>query len=102
MNHQQIGAYLLNKWNFQSLLSDAVLHHYNPVGAKEGKVITSLVHLADFMTQSLNVGNFVCDNLLKLDKSIIKTLNLGDEYFLEKFISSYADLFIHHSKIVRI
>lgn len=102
MNHQEIGAYLLNKWNLPSILSEAVLHHHNPSESLDGKQLASLIHLADYMTQKLQIGNFVFDENITLDKSIVNTLNLGDEYYLEKFINSYSELFIHHSKIVRL
>ncbi len=102
MDHQEIGAYLLTKWNLPTIIAEAVLNHHNPGNATEAKQIAALVHLADYMTQKLQIGNFICDEALSLDKSIINTLNIGDEYYLEKFINSYSELFIHHSKIVRL
>jgi len=93
LTHMEVGKLLAEKWNLPPSLSDCLLYHHNPGAAEINKQLASIVHLADYMTQKLETGNFVWDNDYKLDSSIIQTLNLGDEAYLERFIMSYEKLF---------
>lgn len=91
--HQEIGKFLIQKWNLPPSLGDAILHHHTPSEAEDEKILASLVHLADLMTQRFSIGNFDWDNNLSLDLNVIDILNLGDELYLENFINSYEPLF---------
>jgi HD-like signal output (HDOD) protein len=91
--HEDIGEFLLQKWNFPPYISEAVLYHHTPSLAEKGKVLASLVHLADYMTQRLGIGNFEWDNDYVFDDKIIDILGFGSFEYLEKFISSYEGLF---------
>ncbi len=93
ITHQEIGEFLADRWNLPSNLSDAIAHHHQPSLSKENKTLTSIIHLADYMTQSLSIGHFEWDNKIELDKNIISILNLGDENYLNNFIASYEKLF---------
>jgi putative nucleotidyltransferase with HDIG domain len=93
ITHQEIGEYLSNRWNLPAALSDAIAHHHQPSLSTENKTLTSIVHLADYMTQCLSIGHFDWDNNTQLDKEIISILNLGDENYLNNFIASYEKLF---------
>lgn len=93
LTHQEIGEFLAERWNLPSVLADAIANHHQPSQSKENKTLTSIVHLADYMTQSLSIGRFDWDNKIELDKEIISILNLGDENYLNNFIASYDKLF---------
>ncbi|QQS35498.1 MAG: HDOD domain-containing protein [Ignavibacteriales bacterium] len=93
LTHQEIGEFLADRWNLPSVLGDAIAHHHTPSQSKENKTLTSIIHLADYMTQRLNIGHFEWDNKIALDKEIISILNLGDENYLNNFIASYEKLF---------
>ncbi|MGE5498141.1 MAG: hypothetical protein ACM3Q2_08730, partial [Syntrophothermus sp.] len=54
----------------------------------------SVVHLADYMTQKLQIANVYWDKDMELDPAIIDTLQLGSMENLEKFILEYKDLFV--------
>ncbi len=70
-DHQTIGRFLAEKWNLPSQHCSTIENHHNPSNAEENKVMASVVHLADYMTQALNIGNFYWDNNYQLDESII-------------------------------
>lgn len=93
ITHQDIGRYLIDRWNLPVSIADVILHHHQPSLAKSNRELTALVHLADNMTRQLMIGDFSWDESTKLDPEIIKILRLGDEEYLENFIYSYKELF---------
>ena len=93
LSHCELGQILSDKWNLPQFLGDTILHHHDPFKSEENKILASIVHLADYMTQKLMIGNFDWDTNLQLDANVLETLHLGDEEYLEKFIQSYEPLF---------
>ncbi|MBI9073175.1 MAG: HDOD domain-containing protein [Melioribacteraceae bacterium] len=93
INHQEIGAYLLEQWNLPSNLSKVVEMHHNPSSEQNFSKFVSLTHLADYMTNKLKTGEFEWDKDLAIDNRIIDTLNMGDTEYLENFIMSYEQIF---------
>jgi HD-like signal output (HDOD) protein len=91
--HSEIARSLVERWNLPSLLSDVVLFHHKPSEQEGDNRLTAIVHLADYMTMKLGVGDFSWDKDFKFDKEVIEILNLGDENYLEDFIESYRGLF---------
>jgi HD-like signal output (HDOD) protein len=100
--HQDIAEFLLEKWNFPPYISEAILYHHKPSATPEKKVLASLIHLADYMTQRLMVGNFDWDNNYVFDESVIDILGFGNLDYLEKFVLSYEDLFKSHLESLNI
>jgi len=93
LSHQEIGKFLAEPWNLPPSLCDTILVHQKPSKASENKILASIVHLADYMYQKLEIGNFYWDEKLELDESILSTLQFRDNYELETFIMRYKDLF---------
>lgn len=93
ITHQEIGRYLIDRWNLPVSIADVISYHHNPSLAKTNRELTALIHLADNMTRQLMIGDFSWDESTKLDPEIINILRLGDEEYLENFIYSYKELF---------
>ena len=93
ITHQEIGKYLVDKWNLPVSIADVLYHHHKPSSAEKNRELTALVHLADNMTRKLMIGDFQWDQSSVLDLEIIEILRLGDEEYLENFIYSYKELF---------
>jgi HD-like signal output (HDOD) protein len=93
LTHQEIGKFLAEKWNLPVLLCDALLFHHTPSKTNENKVLTSIVHLADYMTQKLNVASVYWDQGIELDMEIIDILHFNSVENLDKFVNDYKDLF---------
>lgn len=91
--HQEIGFFLADKWNLPKPIAESILYHHFPSKCNEFKTLTSIVHLGDYMTQTLETGKFDWDSTIELDKSVLETLNLGDEKYLNEFINSYREIF---------
>jgi len=89
LTHEDIGYYLAQRWNLPLTLADAILTHEHPEQSSQNKILSSVIHLADYMTSRLGVGEFNWDKNYQLEANTIKTLNLGDDQYLEKFIQSY-------------
>lgn len=102
LTHQEVGRFLAEKWNLPALLCDVLHYHHIPGKAVEHKVISSIVHLADYMTQKLQVGYFYYDNGMNFDRSILETLQFSSEEELDKFIMEYRDLFIQTANSIRL
>ncbi|QQS35499.1 MAG: HDOD domain-containing protein [Ignavibacteriales bacterium] len=101
MNHQQIGNFLMERWNFPSTLSQAVLNHHTPTENSSNVILPSLIHLADLMTKTLRVGNFKWDDHLVMDVDAIKALGFHFEDDVEKFIARYNELFTNQLEAIR-
>ncbi len=93
ITHQDIGRFLVDRWNLPVSISDVISFHHNPSLAENNRELIALVHLADYMTKQLKIGDFTWDDGSELDKEVIEILRLGDEEYLENFIYSYKELF---------
>lgn len=91
--HQDIGRFLAEKWNLPGHLCSAIQKHHTPSGAEEDDVLTSLIHVADYMTQKLDVGNFYLDNNYQVDEAALKNLKFESREKLDEFLEKYRELF---------
>lgn len=93
IGHTEMGQILSDKWNLPKILGETIIHHHMPSESEDNKILTSIVHLADYMTQRLQLGGFSWDENMELDTNILQILNLGDAIYLDRFIQSYESLF---------
>jgi len=93
LTHQEVGQLLANRWNLPESLGETIANHHNPSALEENRVLASIVHLADYMTQRLGIGCFYWDDNIQLDENIIEILKFGNESNLNKFIDSHEELF---------
>ena len=96
--HAEIGNFLADKWNLPETICDSIKHHHIPHLADSDKKLTSIVHLADYMTQKLGIGNFYWDGDLKLDEHILEILGIESSEKLNEFVESYKSLFEEEAK----
>lgn len=102
ITHQEVGKFLMDKWNLPLALSDVIDNHHKPSQAQEDVVdLASLVHLADYMTDRLGIGNFDWDEGMELDESVLTTLKLGDTEYLNNFVESYRELFENQIETIK-
>lgn len=91
--HAEVAEYLLERWNFPPYIIEAVVNHHHPSRAEKNPVLASLIHLVDYMTYKLGIGNFTWDTGYEFDENIIDILGFGNINYLEEFILSYEELF---------
>lgn len=102
LTHQEVGKYLIDRWNLPIAIADVINFHHKPSEAENNRELTALVHLADFMTTRLMIGDFNWDSSSVLDPEIIEILRLGDTEYLENFIFSYRELFQEQIELINL
>ena len=102
MTHQGIGKFLGSKWNLPSNLCEAIEFHHTPSESTENKVLTAIVHLADYMTCFYHNDMFNWDRNYDLDKSILETLKFKSEADFEEFVTKYNKLFVEELGTFRV
>ncbi|MDH7604761.1 MAG: HDOD domain-containing protein [Melioribacter sp.] len=95
-DHGDIAEFMLERWNFPPHITDAIVHHHRPSLAEKNPVLASLIHLVDYMTYKLGIGNFTWDTGYEFDENIIDILGFGNHEYLEEFILSYEELLKKH------
>ncbi len=100
--HNEIGKFLAEKWNLPQSHCNTIENHHKPHSAKENVVLASVVHLADYMTQKLNIGAFYWDKDIELDETVIETLKFDNREKLEEFIEGYKELFEREAESLQI
>ncbi len=102
ITHQEVGRYLVDRWNLPLSIADVISYHHKPSLAENNRELTALVHLADHMTKQLMIGDFSWDSTSSIDPEVIEILRLGDEEYLENFIYSYKELFVDQIEAIKI
>jgi len=93
VTHEDIGHFLITKWNLPSNLAEVMKFHHKPSNFDRDNVTLNIVHLADMMTKLFDIGNFVWDMGAELDDSILQVLNFSDKEELDEFIEEYFQIF---------
>ncbi len=101
MTHQQVGHYLIEKWNFPVPLCDAILNHHNPENTVNNKALTSIIHFADYMTQKLNIGNVYWDDNIQLNIEELGILEINNMEEADNIISNYENLYKNQHDSIR-
>ncbi|PKL83979.1 MAG: histidine kinase [Ignavibacteriae bacterium HGW-Ignavibacteriae-3] len=91
LDHQAIGEMLLKNWNIPELICGIVKSHHTPNQSANAPVLSSVVHLADYMTQKLQMGDLKWDASIDLDEHVFANLHIKDLSELGKFIDSYKE-----------
>ena len=55
-DHAEIGAWLLQRWNFPEAISTAVLFHHHPEKAPQHRDLTSVIHISDMLCEMWGIG----------------------------------------------
>jgi HD-like signal output (HDOD) protein len=102
LTHREIGKFLAEKWNLPPALVDTVLNHETPDNATENRILTAVVHLADYMTNKLGIGDFEWDKDLQIQPSVLEIFKIQDEVQFDKFIEDYRDIFVKQYESLKI
>ena len=55
-DHSRIGMWLADEWRFPANLTEPIVYHHTPSLAKEARIQTAIVHLADILIRAKNFG----------------------------------------------
>lgn len=101
MTHEQIGFFLLDRWNFPREISDPILSHHNPDESNSCPVLGAVVNMADYITNRLKLTTAPWDNDVTLAHYTQTKFNLERELDVERFIDGYKDIFWNQIEFVR-
>jgi len=93
ISHQEIGRFLAEKWSLPKVLCDTLNFHHKPLSAVENKNFVSVIHLVDYMTHKLGVGDFYWDKDLELDLGVMDILNFHSVEAVDNFVMNYEEMF---------
>ncbi|MBU0474943.1 MAG: HDOD domain-containing protein [Bacteroidetes bacterium] len=93
VTHEDIGHFLVSKWNLPSNLAEVLGYHHNPKKLGKKNVTLNIVYLADSMTRIFDIGNFIWDASVEYGENILDCIDLIDQAQLEKFIEEYYEVF---------
>jgi HD-like signal output (HDOD) protein len=101
MTHEQVGYFLLDRWNFPKEISDPILAHHAPDANSSNPVLSAVVNLADYITNKLKLTSAPWDNDVTLSPFAMQKFNLERELDVERFIDGYKDIFWNQIEFVR-
>jgi putative nucleotidyltransferase with HDIG domain len=56
ITHAEVGRILADKWALPPDLENAIVWHHEPQHAETGKELTAIIHLADVLSHTVDVG----------------------------------------------
>ncbi|MBI9075982.1 MAG: HDOD domain-containing protein [Desulfatibacillum sp.] len=77
ITHTEAGRRLAEAWELPNVLQAAICYHHNPMEAKKGKVMASLVCVAEVLMSRFNTGLELENMCTKELGPAMKTLGLG-------------------------
>ncbi len=101
-SHPLVGKLLAEKWNLPPKLVSVILHHHQPSEAGRFVLEAAIVHLADILCRSLNIGYGGDNKMPALDKTAWDSLRINSqaiELMLAEINKEFEDisLFITYS-----
>lgn len=76
VTHQEIGAFLTERWNLPQNLQNAVKFHHSPLPTRDHYTMTAIVHCADIFVRSLDFGNGGDDKIPAMSENVWKSFGL--------------------------
>ena len=89
--HPEVGAALLERWNFPATLVEAVRYHHHPASATLDPTLSHLSHLADALTMTLGVGLGGDGLAYHLDENSVVALGLDQPGRMEILLAQLAE-----------
>ena len=74
--HPEVGKLLAERWNMPPKLVSVLLHHHQPSTAGRFAFEAAIVHLADILCRSLNIGYAGDNKMPPLDKAAWDSLRI--------------------------
>ena len=101
LTHTDVAEKVLEMWELPKIIVDSVAFHHSPSNAESDKVLTSVVHLADYIAQEHSDAKCIWDNEIVLDESIIDILQFSNKNSLDEFTQSYSEFINEQIQSIR-
>ena len=86
----------MKKWKLPKIIQETTQFHHRPLSAPTHKEEASIVHLADYIAQSSQLGSSGEVQAGKLDQRVLKFLELPDKilpWIAEKTKQSFEEVY---------
>ena len=77
-SHEDIGSWLLERWNFPVQLVEAVNFHHHPGRAEINSTLTSLLYYTEYLTMKTELSQYNCEKNLSFSPDYLPFINLKD------------------------
>lgn len=74
INHAEVGALLINRWNLPEVISSVILHHHQPSKANQAVFVAHVINVADTIAEAHGYGISLKIDDGYLEDEEIKTL----------------------------
>jgi putative nucleotidyltransferase with HDIG domain len=91
MTHSQVGNFLVDRWNFPEAICEGILNHHDPDISNNSQDLSAIIHLADYITQVLEIGSFPWDNNLIFTDNSKLHFGFNNDEELFRYIDNFKD-----------
>ncbi|MFH1761417.1 MAG: HDOD domain-containing protein [bacterium] len=92
VSHQDVGGWLIEKWNLPGDLHSCVRNHHYPTVSRNYFTITALTHLADIFARTLGLGSGGDNRMPGMDTKAWDMLNPNDKFLEKQFSESEQEV----------
>ena len=78
IDHQEIGALLLQEWNIPEPIVEAVRWHHEPSAYEGDRLVVDLIHVAEMLTWETDIGAGAEGENYRIDDQAAQRLELDD------------------------
>ncbi len=89
--HSEVGAMLMEKWNFPNALVDAIRYHHNSEAAETDVALARIVQMADAVSMTMGLGLGADGLCYNLPKGILDKLGISDDEAYQEVIIYVAE-----------
>lgn len=82
-SHAQLGSSLLEKWGLQKFFKEAINYHHDPKMAKKFYTETAILHVADYIAMSNQIGSSGESQSVYLNPHVLDKLSITKIYIQE-------------------
>ncbi len=90
--HSEIGSHLAEKWNFPNHLVDSIHNHHTPQNARVSPLLTSIIHVADYVANLVGEPFLLIEESESIDDSVVEVLKLPDKTYLDDIVRNYCEV----------
>jgi len=94
LTHNEVGAWLAQKWNIPEDLRNAISYHHSPSLSISHKTMVSVIHIADVLCRALGIGSGGDKKIPVINSDVWEKLNFSRQ-LLDKI---YKDIDIEIEK----
>jgi RNA polymerase sigma factor (sigma-70 family) len=77
--HEEISAWMAEQWGMADRIVEAIRCHHEPADARIDPVLTATVHVADVLSQRIDIGRYAHDRLTGYDPHALEILGLTED-----------------------